>query len=78
MFIKKTSLMIFYALFAGAFICIALIMSGVRIMPLGLGAAPDLGQMLWGCRSLDVMLQVLLIFACALGILTFFAERKGS
>lgn len=37
----------------------------------------DLGMMLWGMRRMDVLIQVMLIFACALGILTFFAERDG-
>jgi|GEM_PF-5056471 len=36
----------------------------------------DLGMMLWGLRRLDVLVQVMLIFSAALGILTFFAERK--
>ncbi|MCX5748903.1 MAG: hypothetical protein NTZ10_01470 [Candidatus Saganbacteria bacterium] len=73
---KKLTFIVGYCLFFLSFAVIAVLLAGAVPVPLFLKCPVDFGTMLWNERKLDVAVQVVLIFACAMGILTFFAERK--
>ena len=58
-----------------AFIMIGYNMSTFNFVLPTLFKGVDFSHALWVFRRLEILLQVMLIFTCALGILVFFTER---
>lgn len=58
-----------------AFVMIGYNLSSLNFVLPSLIRRIDFSHALWSLRRLEIFLQVMLIFTCALGILAFFAER---
>ena len=60
-----------------AFAFLALLISHFPLTPFFFGGTASFSKALWDLRAADILLQVVLIFTAALGILTFFEVRGG-
>ncbi len=61
-----------------AFMFLAYVPASVPSMTLSTIFPLDFGKALWIERRLDVFMQVILVFTCAMGILVFFSGKDGN
>jgi hypothetical protein len=59
-----------------AFLVIGMSVYSVPALPFGMINIGNFNFALWNFRKLDVIVQVMLIFTAAMGILVFFAEKN--
>jgi len=60
-----------------AFLVIGMSIYNVPALPFGILNLGNFNYALWNFRKLDVIVQVVLIFTAAMGILVFFAEKNN-
>ncbi len=76
MSVKNIVLLLSAVLLLLSFLVIGLSLYSVPALPFAIINLGDFHHVLWNFRKLDTIVQAVLIFSAAMGILVFFAERN--